>query len=266
MAALQVKIQPMCEPVPVALVKQHLRITGSADDGLLGGYISAARIACEIFCRRRFINATMAQFLDSFPYFTDTVMSQMAYPPAYYSLPRYSTTLWNYSQMIKLFYSRCTPDPVTIIYVDSVTQTKQTLTGTNDVSNQDPPGDFLVDLNSEPPRLFPLAGGYWPSVLYVPNAVEIDYVCGYNNDATIAADLQAMDPPLAIGTPGAAAAETLLRQADVPQSVVTAIMLMVGGWYENRESVSPLTMKEVPFAMQNLLWNERVEDLQPTRG
>jgi hypothetical protein len=26
----------------------------------------------------------------------------MAYPPSYYALPRYSTTLWNYSQMIKL--------------------------------------------------------------------------------------------------------------------------------------------------------------------
>lgn len=268
MAALKVKVQPFCEPVSLQMVKDHLRVTLCDDDALISAYISAARISCEIFTRRRFINTTLAQFLDSFPYYTDTVMSQAAYPPSYYSLPRYSTTLWNYSQMIKLFYSPLAPNsPVTIRYIDSEDSAWHTLTGTSDVANLSPTGDFLVDVASEPPRLFPQAGQYWPSVLYVPNAVEIDHVVGYNDDAAIAAAVETFSAgsPVPSGA-DIAAYQSTLRQADIPKTIQIAIMLMVGGWYENRESISPDKSYELPLGLQHLLWNERVEDLQPTRG
>src|SRR5208337_4710360 len=89
----------------IAQAKNFLRVSITDDDDLIGFLITAAREACENFCSRSSSPKSYLQTLDSFPYFTDSVMSQMAYPPSYYSLPRYSTTLWNYSQMIKLFVS-----------------------------------------------------------------------------------------------------------------------------------------------------------------
>src|SRR5574337_601095 len=103
MASLTVETPPAAEPVTLAQAKSFLRVEINTDDDLITSLIVAAREACETFTDRSFCIKGYRQSLDSFPYFTDTMLSQMAYPPSYYSLPRYSTTLWNYSQMIKLF-------------------------------------------------------------------------------------------------------------------------------------------------------------------
>lgn len=39
----------------------------------------------------------------------------------------------------------------------------------------------------------------------------------------------------------------------VPKSIIHAMLLMIGNWYNNRESLSALTLKEVPLAYQYLL-------------
>ena len=39
----------------------------------------------------------------------------------------------------------------------------------------------------------------------------------------------------------------------VPKSIIHAMLLMIGNWYNNRESLSTLTLKEVPLAYQYLL-------------
>lgn len=39
----------------------------------------------------------------------------------------------------------------------------------------------------------------------------------------------------------------------VPKSVIHAMLLMIGNWYNNREALSTLTLKEVPLAYQYLL-------------
>lgn len=225
---------PSCEPVALADMKTFLRVNWDTDDTMISGLITAAREVAEEFCRKSFVQKGYKQFLDSFPYFVDTIMSQMAYPPSYYSLPRYSTTLWNYSQMIKLFYGPLV-SVTQIKYVSSETSQWETLTGTSDVSSQS--ADFLYDTATEPPRIFPRGGQYWPSVLYVPNAVEIDYLSGYSTDANA-----------------------------VPQAVKTAMMMLVANWYENREAASPLTLKAIPNHVEQLLWTHRCMDLAPTRG
>ena len=103
MASLTIEKQPTYEPVTVAEAMSFARETDTNNIPLFTILIKAAREACEAFTGRSFCFKGYRQGLDSFPYYVDTVMSQMAYPPSYYSLPRYSTTLWNYSQMIKLF-------------------------------------------------------------------------------------------------------------------------------------------------------------------
>lgn len=105
MSALVIERQPAVEPVSLSKAKNFLRLDDdfTNDDDLITTLIVAAREAVEAFTGLSLVQKGYRQSLDSFPYFTDTVMSQMAYPPSYYSLPRYSTTLWNYSQMIKLY-------------------------------------------------------------------------------------------------------------------------------------------------------------------
>lgn len=292
-------------------MKNWLRVPYSDDDTLIASLITAARELCESFTARAIVNTGYVQTLDSFPYFVDTVQSQMAYPPSYYSLPRYSTTLWNYSQMIKLFVSPL-QSVTRIAYLSStdqqwhsllpgtppwypgqvVAQGYQAMDGngnlitaqnagttgdnaptwnttvggtTNDNGivwlnggpaprNELAPGTmssttFFTDIVSEPPRIFPgPAGSFWPPVLYVPNAVQIHFVAGYG-------------PAVATGSP-----VYYQPPANIPDRFITAIQQLVAGWYENREAITPLSLKAMPQHLQALLWSLRVYDMQPTRG
>lgn len=123
MAYIVEEIAPIAEPLLLADVKNTLKVPVgvTADDNFISELIQAAREEVEGYTGRSLVNKGYNQVLDAFPYFVDTVMSQMAYPPSYYSLPRYSTTLWNYSQMIKLLRSPLR-EVSKISYVDSVSQ------------------------------------------------------------------------------------------------------------------------------------------------
>src|SRR5437879_3945994 len=105
------------EVVSLAEMKSYLHVSTTQDDLLISTMISAARSQAEIFCNQAIAQRNYVQAMDSFPYYVDTIQSQQAYPPNYYSNPRYSTTLWNYSQTIKLFRGPLT-DVVDIEYVD----------------------------------------------------------------------------------------------------------------------------------------------------
>src|SRR5574337_676117 len=151
--------------------KKFLRVPLSFkdDDNLISSLIVAAREMVEVHTGRYVVKKSYVQYLDSFPYFTDTVMSQIAYAPSYYALPRYSTTLWNYSQMIKLFY----PPLISVEKIDYVSSVDGTIKTINSGT------DFQVDPATEPGRIFPLPGQYWPSVTYCANAVAIYFTAGY---------------------------------------------------------------------------------------
>jgi hypothetical protein len=236
---------PAAEPVSLAEMKQRLRIDSSftADDTLITGLIQAARETAEAYTGRALAQRTFTEVLDSFPYFTDTVQSQLAYPPSYYSLPRYSTTLWNYSQMIKL--SNGPVVSVTRIRYVATDLTVQTLA--QDV-------DFILDRQTESARLFPLPGSYWPPCLYVPNAVEIDYVTGFDPDPT-AIDTHTVTAP---SPPGQQTPSTIVT--GVPQSIRDGIMAIVAFRYDN-----PAQALDVQF-YYNLFGTNSSVDFAPTRG
>jgi hypothetical protein len=128
MAYIAEEFAPVAEPLGRTEVKNYLKVPQgvTSDDAFIDEAIQAAREEVEGYTGRSILNKGYVQVLDAFPYFVDTVMSQLAYPPSYYSLPRYSTTLWNYSQMIKLLRSPL--QAVTkITFTDSVTQQIQAL-------------------------------------------------------------------------------------------------------------------------------------------
>jgi gp6-like head-tail connector protein len=242
MSGLIITAAPSQELISLTLAKNFCRVFNTDDDALFSVLITAAREAVEEFCSRKFAIQSLLQVMDAFPYYTDTCMSQAAYPPSYYAMPMYSTTMWNYSQMIKLFYPPC-------IEVQGIDYTDPS--GINHTLMQDV--DFLLDNISEPSRIFPMPGSMWPPCFYVPNAVRIRYTAGYGSPAV---DTNPVDGEIPQGA----------GSQPVPQRAITAMLQLIASWYENREALSEVSMKEMPQHVQMLLWSLRVIDFQPTRG
>lgn len=81
--------------------------------------------------------------------------------------------------------------------------------------------DYWADFDSDIARLE--AVNYWPSTYDRPNAVTITYVCGYGAAST------------------------------VPGPLKSALLLLVGHLYENREQVTADNMSEIPFGVSQLI-------------
>jgi uncharacterized phiE125 gp8 family phage protein len=100
-----------------------------------------------------------------------------------------------------------------------------------DVLNLDP-SQYRADLSSEPARIVPAPSGNWPYLAsYVPGSIKVTYIAGNYGDG----------------------AET----NTCPQTLVAAILLLVGHWYQNREAVSQTAMTQVPIAVEALLNTEK---------
>ena len=246
---------PAQEPVAVSEAQDYLKVARNQDNSMIAGLIVAARQYAEAVQSRSLASKNFVMIMDAFPYYTDTVASQQAYPPSYYSLPRYSTTLWNYSQMIRLWRP-----PVTKV-------TKITYIGTDGLPHDLFPGiDFIVDYANEDCRIFTIPGAFWPPVLYVANAVAIYFTAGYDPDPTkvITIDAELPDNADLPSPPKQQASITLA--IGIPEITRTAIMMLVSHWYMNREPVAPGSVGSVPNHVEALLASDTVFDFAPTRG
>jgi len=251
---------PSTEPVSLEEAADWLKV--STTDSSLAGLIIAAREQVELFTGRSVAARKWEQALDSFPYFTDTIQSQLALPPSYYSLPRYSTTLWNYSQQILLSRSP----------IQSVE--KITYIGADGLPHDLFPGvDFVVDYLGEPARIFPLPGQLWPACFYVPNAVVIYYTAGYDPNPTEMLDVNQTEesPPTDVDVttdmPTPAGQQAGYRLCiGIPQTLRTAILMYVSHFYFNREPVAAGSVSELPLGLTALLWSHSIYTFAPTRG
>lgn len=291
-----IETPPVSEPIVLADMKKHLRVDDDFqdDDALITEYMQAARELVEGATGRSMVSKGYRQTHDAFQYFIDNLNSRSAYPPQYWSgSSQWATTMWNYSQMMKLLY--CPVEVVDrITYISSAdglphdlrpiprawkanaiyvvgnqvtdgtnlqevtattdpedggmstsgqtaptwnvalngTTTDHDLTWTN--KGPAPAGDFIVDYDSEPARIFPKAGQTWPPVLYIPNAVEIHYRAGYGDGKSC------------------------------PAIMRMCVRFLTGNWYENREATTPDTLKVIPAHLEDLIANARVVDFNPT--
>jgi uncharacterized phiE125 gp8 family phage protein len=92
--------------------------------------------------------------------------------------------------------------------------------------------DYTVDTDSVPGRVALAFGKSWPDAREQANAVSVTYVAGYGTTAT-----------------------------SVPDAAKSAIHLLVGHWYNNREEVSATiggNVVRIPVAAETLLWGLRV--------
>jgi len=327
----QIETPPNVEPVLLADMKNYMKVVYSDDDLLITGLITAARELIEGYTGRSYVTKGYIQTMDAFPYFVDSTMSQRAYPPAYYSLPRYATTFWNYSQQIKLMVSPLV-SVLRILYLGTDNQWHSMLQGqplwrpqtqfpqgaivddgngnmqvaqSAGTSDAQPPSTvsggaagipestvawataiggvtientgmtwknngpdpyyqlgasnlnsntFMVDPVSEPPRIFPgPAGSTWPPVKFAPNAVEIHFTAGYG-------------PGVLQGSPGSYIPPPSPSPAGYFERAITATQQLVSGWYENRESISPLSLKQMPWHVQQILYSSRILDMAAQVG
>jgi len=64
--------------------------------------------------------------------------------------------------------------------------------------------EYVVDTDYRPGRVYLAYNKTWPTLRGMRNAITVTYTCGYGADT------------------------------DVPENIVSAILLLVGGWFENR--------------------------------
>lgn len=105
---------------------------------------------------------------------------------------------------------------ITYIDTDGATQTLATT-------------EYTVDTKSEPGRIVPAYGKYWPSTREVPNAVTIRFVAGYGNAAA------------------------------VPKSIKQGMLMQIEHMFDNRGTVNiGNVVNEIPLTMQSLYNMHRV--------
>lgn len=108
-----------------------------------------------------------------------------------------------------------------VVYVDS-----------DGDSNTFSADDYDVDTVTEPGRIVLGYGKTWPTATLRPmSPIAVTYVAGYGD------------------------------AADVPQHVKQMMLMLLAHWYENREATitgAGVVASPVPFAVESLLWLERV--------
>jgi len=150
----------------------------------------------------------------------------------HFPLPKFKTTLnseerhdWPYFGASWDYFSIRLPKP-RCISVDSVTYLDLTAT----LQTLDP-STYFVDTSSEPARLVPAQNLFWPyTQQYLPGSVSITYTTGSYGDG------------VTVNT--------------CPQTIVMAMLLLIGHWYEHREDASELNLKNIPLGVGALLDTE----------
>jgi len=296
MSSLTVVTPPSSAPLSLALVKNHLRVSIKDDDELIKVYASAACELAESETGRSFVNKGYCQIHDRFPSLHDWGDFGTGY---FYQTRKYARGRHDHDHRQEIKLLRCPLlDVEKIVYIDQngddqtlqpapeiwapsteyslgdqfqdLNGNLQQITAVDDSkankdgtfssgataptwsasvngTAQDGPftetcvqvpayaGDFIVDRESEPPRITPNYGQAWPLTLRIPNAVKVFFNAGY-------------------GTSG----------ISMPATAKVLQLQLIASWYENREAVTPETLKKIPAHLDNLVWSIRVTDYDPT--
>lgn len=185
---------PTLDPISLLEARAHCRIDIPDDDGLVAGYLLAARVHIENETRRAFMTQTWEATFDCWP--TERVNGCWRHRIV---LPR--------PPMISV---------ASITYVDQLGAT-QTLAADQYLAAQSDTGEWVIR---------PAYGVNWPGVREQMATITVRFVAGYG------------------GNP-----------SDVPEPLRQAMLLLIGHWYENRETVNvgnitselPLTVAALVF-------------------
>lgn len=195
--SLALQTAPAIEPVTLAEAKAQLRVDHDEENDLITSLIVAARQWCENFTRRAFVTQVWRQYMDVFP----------------------SGSMNGWYRPIVLRKPPLTSTDFSIVYVD-----------TNGSSQTWSSSEYSIDTASEPGRVTPSHGFTYPQTRPQPNAVYVQFKCGYGATA-----------------------------ATVPDSIRAAIKMLVGGMYAHREpEVTGTIVANLQFSLESLLWPYRI--------
>jgi uncharacterized phiE125 gp8 family phage protein len=191
---------PTLDPVSLAEAKAHCRVTTTDEDGLLAGYILAARQHAEQYTRRAFITQTWALTLDE-----------------------------DWPQCVER--RNATRDRIVLPRPPAISVTSIAYTDLDGASQTLAADQYrLVKLDTGEHAIDPAYNVYWPSVRNQSATITVTFVAGYGS------------------SPGS-----------IPEPIRQAMLLLIGHWYENRETVNVGNIvNEMPFATAALLSPYRV--------
>jgi hypothetical protein len=227
-----VRYEQGTEPVTTAEAKLHLRIDNSDDDDLIAALVTTARKWAEDYCDRTFVVSKYTMLMDSFYGAIGSPVQfglkadgnniegrQGTLPQLDIELPRppASPTYVNPDAGI-------VSAPVVIRYKPTAGSSLTTLSSSL----------YRADYDSTPAVARPLYGGTWPSHLMDQNAVEVTWWAGPTGYWTDAMDTNRS------GTLNMAA-------------VKSAIKLMVGHLWSNRDASTETALSQIPFGVTSLL-------------
>lgn len=213
---LIITAQPTAEPVTVNDVKLFGNIIDDNSwDQQITPLIPAARAWVEQYLRRQLMPATFQMTMDRFPYLT-------VLDPMNQANPKFDNANYYYGspERFAIWVPRPPLQSITSIVYYDTTSTTQTLSTSS----------YVVDAVSEPGRIMPVYGAFWPGTLIRPNAVTITFQAGYASAAAI------------------------------PQPIKFAIIRLVNLWFnetgQNESTDVPLGIRSLLYPYRNL--DERV--------
>jgi uncharacterized phiE125 gp8 family phage protein len=204
---------------PVTLALAKLHLrVDFPDDDLL---ITGLITAARQYCEKRTNRAFFNQtWMRTLDYFPLYGRVEASRSPSERDTWPYGTWYWD-RVTIELPHNRVA-SVTSITYLDS-NGDRQTL----------PSDSYNVDTTSIPARITPAQGLFWPILNnYIPGSVEITYVASSYGDGT--------------------------EVNKCPLTIVQAMLLLIGHWYQNREAASVLNLKNLPLAVDALLELEKV--------
>jgi len=277
--ALVTIIEPQSEPVTLGEGKLFLRLDASntLDDDLLASLLVAARRWAEMFTRRRFIYQTVRLEMDFFPGYIIGGIGGGA--------SHYATAFMSGANAVLagIRYAIQLPYPP-VHHIAAFTYTDQN----GGVTPVLPGTQYVADLDSQPARLMPPFGQFWPVAQVIGNAVRVDFVTGYganinlsvtqgsaivagytfvkedvgsqiviegagaaNNPLTtvIASVDNVGVGTLAVNATTTAAGTTAYLGKPQPDMIKTAIKMLAAHWYENRTPGND----DIPTAVKAIL-------------
>ena len=143
--SLIITTQPSAEPVTLAEAKARLKLTSTADDTAITGYIVSAREFAERVSRRSLAQKVYKAYFDRFP--SPGTPLRIPAPP-----------------LVSV---------ATVKYLDSalVLQTWDS-------------AEYFVAANQEPGLILPKPSNVYPSAAWMPDSVEVQFMAGAGTERT----------------------------------------------------------------------------------
>jgi uncharacterized phiE125 gp8 family phage protein len=261
---------PYAEPIHLDEMKLHLRLesTFTADDTLVTSLIKTAREHCETKTQRQLIAATWKLYLDEFPCCYDAV--------------RYAPTNAMYGEPIRLGHSPLMGVD-SISYVDTNGATQTLATSVYSVDKNTEPARIVLAYNQVWPPTRPQMNAV--TITYVagfatPYTISSNDMVVSGGSYTVSQRVRLTNSGGALPTPFAVntdyivlVAGGLMRLGDndsapvlptgagsgtsfigyVPESIRSAMKLLCGEMYENREASTASVSKPTMDAVERLL-------------